>query len=302
MVAGISTKAFCLLNQIIASPIAAITVQNLIQHFGSEGRELIELGALVPTAHCKYIESMSDHEGRLVEITRCDDGFAYFSLIAGWVPVLYQDILLYKTSNEWLISTIKSSLGISETASKQIEEHIWALGDAWLKYMRVPIILASNLRQQIVYETLNRYLLERHSKRPALVLALDLKLPPYLSLPKQNKLIIIQDAMLFNRKEFALDILFLSEKMGANIMQHGFSNGYRNLSANGEVYKLSNQQASILEVLDKACCLMHKYEIMASSESTQNELEWVFRKNGKYHPAWGEVIKYDSKGNYWLEY
>ena len=302
MVTSISTKAFCLLNQIMSSPIPAITAQNFIEHFYLEGKELLELGALVPAVHCKYVESISDHEGRVVEIIRHDREFKYFSYTSGWVSVSPQEITLYRVNTRWVVKLVKDSIGISCTTSKQLDENIWVLGEAWLKHIKVPVIMANRLRQKAVYETLSNYLLERHSKRPALVLTLDLNLPSYITLPIQSRFVTIQDAMVFSHEKFSLDISFLAEKMGNNIAQRGFSNGYRNLNLNDKAYRFSNQQASILEILDKSSCPMHKHEITALSNSMQNDLKGIFRKQGKYHPAWGEVIRYDGKGNYWLEY
>jgi len=70
---------------------------------------------------------------------------------------------------------------------------------------------------------------------------------------------------------------------------------------NGQSYKFSKLQAEILEVLSNAGKAMNKTEVMSQVKSSQEEVKSAFRSKGKYHPAWGVVIKHDNKGNYWLE-
>ena len=126
-------------------------------------------------------------------------------------------------------------------------------------------------------------------------------MPACLRLPDQNRLVTVEEATVFDAEVFTLNLSLLAERMGGHVDKPGFSEGYYTLHANGKTYSFSKTQAEILEILDKGGRL-YKHEIMAKTSSRQDSLKNVFRSNGKYHEAWGVVVKNDRKGNYWLEY
>ena len=79
-----------------------------------------------------------------------------------------------------------------------------------------------------------------------------------------------------------------------------FSSGYRTAYYKGAEYSFTKIQAAILETLHTHGRPMHKTEFM-HLHSNQDDPKHIFRANGKYHPAWGTLIKFDKQGNYWLE-
>ena len=89
--------------------------------------------------------------------------------------------------------------------------------------------------------------------------------------------------------------------MGGAVAQDGFSEDFRKASFNGIEYSFSKMQGAIVEYLYKEG-KTHKHSLMPAANSEQDDPKGVFRKSGKYHPAWGILIKNDGKGYYWLDY
>jgi hypothetical protein len=221
--------------------------------------------------------------------------------------------LLYGACPTWLTNLFKTALGIAAHVEPKpiVEQRAWLLGDAWLKKVKSPIILVTHLRREQVFSGVKAYLEQNHSKRPALLIALDSTLPAHLSLPAQNRVITIDEAININSESFVLNIEIMAERMGASINQQGFSPGYRSAFINGIKYDFGKTEAEVLEVMDKAGKPMHQSEILSETRSTQESLLQVFRRKKKkpeggyktsLNPAWGVIVKGDSSGNFWLEY
>jgi hypothetical protein len=126
-------------------------------------------------------------------------------------------------------------------------------------------------------------------------------LPAYLQLPGQNRIVTLADAINFQSEKLTFKTDYLAQKMGASVNNTGFSDGFRTAYINGTKFEFSDLQAQIIEAMSNAGRALHKSEIMSQVESTQEEVKSAFRSGGKYHPAWGVVIKNDNKGNYWIE-
>ena len=108
--------------------------------------------------------------------------------------------------------------------------------------------------------------------------------------------------MVIESPDFKINTRMLAGKMGGSVDQDGFGSGYRNLVWNGTKYDFTKKQAEAVEYMHNAGGPRHQDEILAEINSSQDKLLRVFRSRGKRHQAWGEVIKNDGKGNYWLEY
>jgi hypothetical protein len=296
--------AMVALSRIIDSATSSITGRNLNEYFGASGRKLIDIGALKTIAHRHDTESMSDHDGKSVEVVRHNGKNCYFSPTAGWVEVHADELHLYSFCSEWLISCFKAVLGIANHVEAQtiLGNAAWNLGSAWLKHAKHPIVLVTQLRKEHVFDAVNVYLKKHHMRTPALLITLDHQLPPHISLPAQNRCLILTDALNLNDEMFSLNIDYLAETMGSSIQQQGFSSGYRTAYINGQAYTFTKTQAEAIEVMDKAGKPMHQSEILAETSSIQKYLIGVFRTKGKTHPAWNVIIVGDGSGNYCLKY
>jgi len=66
----ITIAEFQALRKIADSSTSTITSQNLADHFSKAGKSLLSVGALVQTGSRNDTESMTDHEGKSVEVVR----------------------------------------------------------------------------------------------------------------------------------------------------------------------------------------------------------------------------------------
>ena len=155
-----------------------------------------------------------------------------------------------------------------------------------------------------MFDLLNQLLNNFHNARdPALVLSLDRHIPDHFQLPGENVLVRLEEVMVIERDNFELNTRQLAGKMGGSVSKPGFSIGYRTLYSNGKTYKFSKMQSEALEFLDKQNKPMHQTEILAHTSSRQGRrLRELFKKDGKVHEAWGEIIIHDGDGNYSLDY
>lgn len=289
-----------------ASSEASILKKIAIENFGDSFQWVMDNKVLIHFKNLKDIEVIdSDHE-YVAEIQRRDGKNMYFSSSDGWVAVMDEDIAVYKINFDWLIRQIMNALDIAERHEPKVilGDSIWVLGQHRVERLNVHIIIARNIRQSSVLDSLNQYLNDYHKARdPALVLSFDQHLPGHLQLPGQNVLVRLEEAMLIEKENFKLNTRLLAGKMGSSISKPGFSNGYRTLSSNGKTYTFSKMQSEALEFMDNEKKPIHQTEILSHTNSQEgNKLRALFKSKGKPHDAWGEVIKNDGNGNYWLEY
>lgn len=273
--------------------------------FGDLFQQLTEDNALV---NFKILKSVCVPDGDyefVAEIERRDGKNGYFSPADGWVAVPDEDLTVYKLNFDWLLRTIMGALDIADRHNPKVilEEYIWALGQHRIETRNTHIIVARGLRSGTIFQDLKFYLDKHHqAKNPALVITLDPLIPEPLSLPNQNKLVKLADAIKWDKDKFEINTSLLAGSMRGNKNQEGFSSGFRSLSVHGEQYTFTPKQAEAIEYLYNAGgSTRHQDEILADINSSQNKLLNLFRSKGKQHNAWGVIIKFDGRGNYWLE-
>ena len=292
------------LLKISSDPEASILKRIARDIFRDEFDGLCGCGALVHFKNLMDIAVVDGDSEFTAEIVRRDGKYMYFSPSDGWVGVLDDDIALYKINFGWLIRQVMNALEIPDRceAKEILEDKIWVLGRHRIEKQNIPIAITRNIIDPGVFDALKDYLNNHHKSRdPALVLALDRHLPTHLSLPGQNVLVRFEEAMVIESPDFKINTRMLAGKMGGSVDQNGFGSGYRNLVWNGTKYDFTKKQAEAVEYMHNAGGPRHQDEILAEINSPQDKLLQVFRSRGKRHPAWGEVIKHDGKGNYWLE-
>lgn len=293
------------LLKISSDPEASILKKFARDIFRDEFDGLCGCGALDHFNNLKDIEVVDGDSEFTAEIVRRDGKYMYFSPSDGWVGVLDDDITLYKINFGWLIRQVMNALDIPDRCEAKVilEDQIWVLGRHRIEKQNMPIVITRNIIDPGVFDALKDYLNNHHKSRdPALVLALDRHLPAHLSLPGQNVLVRFEEAMVIESLDFKVNTRMLAGKMGGSVDQNGFGPGFRNLTRNGTKYDFTKKQAEAVEYMYNAGGPRHQDEILAGINSSQDKLLRVFRSRGKGHPAWGEVIKNDRKGNYWLEY
>ena len=269
--------------------------------------QLISCGAFSETDCLKSVLKRYNQD-LVFRKVKCDNAGLYYSAPGvKRAPIDKIEITVYALSFNWMLKGILFGLGIS-TKHKCIpilDQFIWNLGNIKVKHLSIPIIVVRRLRIGEVYESLTKYLESKHEIIPALVIVLDSELPVHLKLSSPNILMTRQDILLHDESEvLSFDIPLILAKMDKTVRKEGFSDGYRSAYFNGVTYTFSKKQAEVIELLDKEGKPMHQDEIMSliSTNSNNSRLASIFQSKGEMHPAWGIIIKHDSRGNYWLEY
>ena len=219
-----------ILLDIGASSEASIKKKIARQKFADDFQNVLDTNVLVHFKNLKDIEIVDGEHDLSAEIQRRDGKNMYFSPSDGWVAVMDEDIALYKINFDWLLRQIMNALDIADRHDPKVilEDSIWVLGQHWVERQNVHIVIARNIRQNPVLDSLSQYLNKYHKARdPALVLSLDRHIPDHLHLPGQNKLVRLEEAMVIEGDIFKLNTRLLAEKMGGSISKPGFSNGYR---------------------------------------------------------------------------
>jgi hypothetical protein len=306
MTSSVKRSTIKKLLQISETQDASIIEKIAKEEFGDQFQELVENNILTHFKILKSIEVFDGESTFFAEIQRRDGKNMYFSAADGWVAVNDEEINLYKISFDWLLRGIMDALDIADrhTPKNILEDKIWALGQHRIEKQNTNIIVARKIKNEITFDGLVNHLNNYHNVRNvALVIALDQNIPDHLSLPNQNELIRIDEAIKWDKDNFELNTVLLAGKMGGSTSKPGFSNGYRSLLSNGVPYTFTKKQAEVLEYLDKENGKpINQDEVLAEINSSQTKLLQVFRSKGKTHPAWNVVIKGDGNGSYWLEY
>jgi len=295
------------LFSIASAPDASIKRKIARENFGDDYEFLLNVNALNHFKNLKDIEVIDGDHAYTAEIERRDGKNMYFSPSDGWVAVLDEDIALYQINFEWLVRQIMKALGIADRHNPKLalENRIWLLGKHRIEKQNIHIIITRNIVQSLVYEPLTQHLNEQHrGQEPALILTMDMHIPEHFTLPGQNVLVRLEEAMLIESEHFELNLSMLARKMGGSVTTPGFSNGFRTLHSNGKTYQFSKLQSEVMEFMDGQGKPVHQTEILAQTSSQEgNKLRVLFKgKGGKVHEAWNEILKNDGRGNYWLEY
>ena len=303
--ASLPTDVYVAACQLIETPSAMVTIPNLNGLFSSEVcAALTKSGLLVDAPYLQDIEVEYEGELRSYPVERHDGNWRYFLQGSGWIQVSSDSLKVSRVDFSAYLKAMMSALDFEARATpEEIEENgVWYLGQTWLKSRKTHIVYVRRLGDESTVSALTGFLEDRHKSDPALILTTGKNLPAYLLLPGQNRIVTLDDAINLQSHKLTFKTDYLAKKMGASVNNTGFSDGFRTAYINGKNYEFSNLQAQIIEVMSNAGRAMHKSEIMSQVESTQEEVKSAFRSGGKYHPAWGVVIKNDNKGNYRLEF
>jgi len=301
--ANLPTDVFIAACQLVETPSASVTIQNLNELFSSDiCAALTKSGLLSDAPHLHDIEVEYEGELRSYPVERHGGDWRYFQQGSGWVQVSPESLKVSRVDLSAYLKALMTALGFEDRIVPEVilESKVWYLGQVWLQSRKTHVFYVRRIKDEPTLESLNQVLVDRHKSDPALVLTSSKDLPIYFQVPGQNRIVPLNDAVNLQSEKITLKTDYLARKMGGSVHSDGFSEGFRTAHINGQSYKFSKLQAEVLEVLSNAGKAIHKSEVMAAVNSDQ-EVIGVFRSGGKKHPAWGVVIKHDNKGNYWLE-
>ena len=295
----LQTVVFRAACDICHQPQPLISYRVLTDRFDKTGAALLKKNGLLPADNLRYVSAPQGDDEVEAEIVSMGGGkFGYWS-DNGWVAVDPDDLRQYALDIPWLLRWIAGGFGISKRIAPRelLSGHVWGLGDAIFGKSTVPIFFARHLRTDEAVNALLQEIKSAHRGKKIVVLT-----PAANDCARvaEHATIIPLPDVVEQAEYFKIDLARAQALLGGGTAAaDGFSDGYRTARFNGVEYKFTKTQAAIIEELHTAGKPLHKTEFM-SKHSSQDDPKNVFRKSGKYHAAWGVLIKFDNKGNYWL--
>jgi hypothetical protein len=295
----LQTNVFLAACDICCQPQPLVSHRALMERFGKTGAALLKKSGLSPIENLRYLSVPQGDDEVDAEIVFLGGKKHGYWGESGWVEVDSNDLRQYVLDVSWFLRWIADGFGISKRVAPRelLSGHVWGVGDAIFGKSTVPIFFVRHLRSD---EAVNALLQEiKSAHRGKRVVVLSTAANDCARVAEHATVLSLPD-ILEQTEYFKIDLARTQALLsGGAAPADGFSNGFRNARFNGQEYSFSKTEAAIIETLHEAGRPMHKSEFMYL-HSKQDDPKSVFRQNGKYKPAWNVIIKFDSKGNYWL--
>jgi len=274
----------------------------LTERFEKTGMALLKKNGLVAAENLKFISvPQGDDEVEAEIVFRGDKKSGYWGE-NGWVSVDPDDLRQYSLDLPWLLRWIAEGLGISKRVMPRelMSDHVWSIGDAAFGKSSIPVFFARHLRTDDIVDVLLKEIKSVHKGKKVIVLTAAAS--DCVRVAEHATVLSLPD-IVEQTDYFKIDMARTQALLGGGVTPatDGYSDGYRTVRFNGVDYDFSKTQAAIIEELHTAGKPLHKTEFMAK-HSSQDDPKGVFRKSGKYHPAWNVLILFDSQGNYRLAF
>lgn len=282
-----------------------ITASFLWHAYRAHAASLVKCKALKKIPYLQEILVFENKRAVYKEVISIDGMSCYFTKNGERRYVKQSQLRIYTISFDWLLKNILYGLHISieQRYNCILENSIWNFGNVYLRKHKIPLILVRCITESEVYRPLVQYLNKHHVNIPALVLVIENDIPEFFALPSNNIHFKISDLLINDMGKVYFNIDLILEKMGKDVKQEGFSDGYRSGYFKGQSFTFTNKESQAVEFMHKNGKPMHQDEIMAhiSPYSNQNKLSSIFRSKGKMNPAWGTVIIGIGNGYYKLD-
>jgi hypothetical protein len=290
-----------LATQLFESKTGRINCQLLANNNTKAKTKLIEFKAL-SGPHIDDNPCIVDEDDNIVDVVRNQGKWQYFDRHTGWSDVAIEEISHYKLRHEWLFGVICRELDIQTSRVQEvIKDFLWLLGDAVLGGKKSPIFITKCNHDNKVLEQIYQGLQQRHGLPQGIILSTSTtQLPVGVSLPGDHKLLLISDCLTYSSNNFHLDRNMLASQVGGIVKKDGFSSGFKSACFNGNNYKFTPLESSVLEYLFKAGNHVHKDEVMAYVTDSKMDIKRLF-KNADSKGVRHTILHYDNKGFYWLD-
>lgn len=276
-----------------------------VDHGGHSTQNLLKLNAFI--AGRKDWTECKDSKYR--EIVYRNEQAGYLNDDGEFIEIPQSEVYTYKLDLNWMIKVVAKNLELPALYPSEVilEEIFWRIGTLKLK-PEVPIFFARKTELKSNFEKIREALQDRIGINKGIILTTSpYSLPSVYQLPGDHKLISLHNCLVHDNTNFHIDRNILKAAIGVDekeeIKKSGFSSGYRAAYFNNIHYTFTRKQAEVIEVLYSRKTRIHKHELLAEVDSSEDDVYRIFRNRKKeYHPAWNVLIKNDGKGYYWLEY
>lgn len=250
---------------------------------------------------------IQDEDGEYKDIYYQNKKAGFFDKNDNFTEVCPDYVCSYKLSPSWIVKAISDNLGVSNYSYETlIKDYFWQVG-VLNHEIKIPIFFVRGIHHKDILSQIYNIFKNRKGIARSVILSSSSFLPPRSSFKDGHKIITLKDCLIHDNDNFSLDknvIISQVENEKSSIrrkQREGFSKGYRSANFNGENFKFSKQEADVLEFLDGAGKPIHKDEIAVEISDNIAELKFLFR-NPDSKSIRQNILKYDNKGYYWLDY
>ena len=284
---NLSRDSFELLLRIFEHPRMTVSAGLLEDDFPLLATELIESRCLVPDANQSSSSISNVEDASFHELIWDSDRLQhkYFTMGAGWVFVDSETIKRYLIDDD-AMTFFQRSLGIpvSQRSTCLNDATLWHLGAARFSGHRAHIYFVRRLSEPNIRKEFLRAIKREVGKTPAIILYAGRNDPIELDLPIDQALIPFHQLLVRDSDHFSIDenavyaILTgrpdTSESSGGISLR--FSTDFRIVDWNGKQYKLTKNQAAVMECLQSENGRAHK-DLLRAVASTNEDLHRIMR-------------------------
>lgn len=289
----ISKESFLFACEIFENDNPSVT-HRAANHFADQMTNLVANDAFV-TGSLNYCLNQS---GETEDLYFENNQPGYFDQDNQFIAVSFENFTKYDLRLDWMVKTLSNVLGLGGNHEEILPDLLWQIGLANLDW-EVPIFLARKIKEEEIFDKINKVLNQRKSSLAGLILSSCSNIPSYFSLKiASHKIIPLQNCLSVNKSNFSIDKNILKSVL-LKTKKDGFTTGYRSACFNGEYFRFTKQEADILEFLYNAGKPVHKDEIMAEITESSTELKTLFRSPDSRNIR-QNILQHDKKGYYWL--
>lgn len=250
---------------------------------------------------------IQDEDGEYRDIFYQGKKAGFLDKSNNFIEVSHNYVCSYKLNPHWIVKAIGDNLGVSEYSYETlIEDHFWQVG-VLNHEIKIPIFFVRGIHHANILDQIYEIFGNKKGIARSIILTSSSSLPPRSSFDDGHKIIALKNCLIHDNDNFCIDkniiISHIEDKKSAlrRSQREGFSTGYRSANFNGQNFKFTKQEADVLEFLDSAGKPIHKDEIAVEISDNIVELKFLFR-NPDSKNIRQNILKYDNKGYYWLDY
>jgi hypothetical protein len=271
---------------------------------------LVSLGALVNVGNNDGILCLACDEPHSVCVEYAGDGsYRAYCPDAGYQRVEPETLRRFSIDVNWIANAVASSLGFSCKADplRDLGAPVIRIGKVRFGKYPCELFVACRLADRDRFEETRTTVAALSGNAPAVILTTTpLHLIPGKAPPRCANVLLEHVLKLgasgpsFNEGPIYAALRGHDASFPSSGIGYVFSSGFRSGVVGDQEYTFTRKQAQVIELLfsarERGIRKLHKTEIQGPLETSQ-QIGQLFQGN----PAYGELIKFDGTGYYWLD-
>jgi hypothetical protein len=271
---------------------------------------LSDLGALVHVGNVESVLCLACDCPHSVGVEFTGSGqYRAYCPDSGYQQVRPEELRRLAVAEDWIIRAVRSSLGLDQRtiSDRAMPSTVARIGRARFGPYACELSFGRRLFEKDRFNEVGRTISGLAGKGPAILLTTT---PTDLiqGVPPVRCGIIALEAVLnvtvttvsLDEGPFHAALRGTDHRFGADGIGFSFSPGFRSAVVGDQEYSFTDKQAQVIEALcaarDSGNPRLHQTEIQGAVDTNQR-VGQLFGNN----PAYGNLIKHDSSGYYWLD-